>query len=351
MILKRFKSLDVLRGFAALSVFLTHFGPIKLPYLHQFFSNFQSEFLWCSEGLHWGVVLFLVLSGFSIHMQQVNSTKFNISHYFKRRFYRIYPVLITAILLGYIVDFYFNHRLISQYFINFFFNGLLFTGILPLEPLFGNRIMDTAIVEFLIYISYPFIFRYFKRNMIFVFLLFFLIHILNFGLTLTKVELSWVQRNFFRLALYWWMGAIFAELVLNSDPKYLKVKKYFQGILPLFIGYVFYYSVSHLINFKGSHIFKSFLVALVGGILISTFVEQEYKSNFNKKFYGFEYLGLASYSLYAIHVPVIYLINNSTTTQKLGQITTYYLIWISVIGITILTYLFIEKPFHKIARR
>lgn len=347
----RYKSLDVIRGMAALSVFLSHFGPIKLPYLHQLFSRFQLEFLWCSGGLHWGVVLFLVLSGYSIHMQNVNSLNFQISKYFRRRFFRIYPVLVIAILLGYIVDYTFTHRSISQYFHNFLINGFLLTAVMPLEPLFGNRIMDTAIVELLIYISYPFVLKYFKKNMIYVFTFLFLIHILNFGLLTTEVEQSWVQRNFFRLSLYWWIGAFFAEITFNSESKFLKFKKYFLGLVPLMILYFIYYTFSHLINFQGAHIIKSLFVSVLGGILISTIVRAENRSNLKIKFYGFEYLGSISYSLYAIHVPVVFFIYNSSKLNSLNYSIQYFLIWFAVIIVTLFTYFFVEKPFHRIARK
>jgi peptidoglycan/LPS O-acetylase OafA/YrhL len=351
MKLKRLQTLDLIRGIAAISVFLTHLGTTKLPYAHQFFLEFQSSYLWCNKGLHWGVIVFVVLSGFSIHMQNTNRDSFNTSQYVKRRLFRIYPVLIFAIIFGYFIDYYFYQRGIFDYVFNFFINTFLLTGFAPLEAPFSNTILHTAIVEILIYLSYPFIFPYYKKNKLGIVLIILLFHLLNFGLIFTNINPSWVQRNFFGLSLYWWIGALFAELTFNNAVKTLKYKKFFQGALPLSIGYLIYYLSSHLINFQGSHIFKSILLAIVSGHLIATVVNLELNSKSNRNYFGFQHIGATAYSLYAIHIPIIFFLNSYLTLNAIPLSNQYYVIWFAVIVMTLLTYFLIEKPFHNMARK
>ena len=351
MKLNRLQSLDVIRGIAAISVFLSHFGTANLPKLHQLLLQFQSSFLWCNQGLHWGVIVFVVLSGFSIHMKNTNRDTFNTFQYLKRRLLRIYPVLIFAIIFGYFVDFYFYHRVISDYAFNFFSNIFLLTGFLPIEPPYSNNILNTAIVEIVIYLSYPFILQYFKKNKLVIILIILLIHMLNFGLNFTNINPSWVGRNLFALSLYWWIGALFAELTFNIGFQTFKYKKIFQGGIPLFVGYLVYYLSSHFINFQGSHVFKSISIAIVSGILIATIVDLELRSKFKMKFYGFQYIGTVAYSLYAIHFPIIFFLNSFLTFQGVSFNYQYYIIWLAVIVVTLLTYFFVEKPFHKMARK
>jgi peptidoglycan/LPS O-acetylase OafA/YrhL len=351
MKLNRLQSLDVIRGIAAISVFLYHFGTAKLPKLHQLLLQFQSSFLWCNQGLHWGVIVFVVLSGFSIHMKNTNRDTLNTSQYLKRRLLRIVPVLIFAIIFGYFVDFYFYHRVISDYAYNFFSNIFLLTGFLPIEPPYSNTILNTAIVEILIYLSYPFILQYFKKNKLAIILIILLIHMLNFGLIFTNINPSWIGRNFFALSLYWWIGALFAELTFNTGGQTIKYKKIFQGGIPLFVGYLIYYLSSHFINFQGSHVFKSICLAIISGILIATIVDLELSSKYKMKFFGFQYIGTVAYSLYAIHFPIILFLNSFLIIKRVPLNNQYCIIWLAVIVMTLLTYFFIEKPFHKMARK
>lgn len=351
MKLTRLNSLDIIRGIAAVSVFLSHFGPFALPLPHQLFLTFQASFLWCNEGLHWGVIVFVVLSGYSIHMQNVNRDTLNIKTYFKRRLLRIYPVLFVAIIFGYFVDFYEYNRSISEYAYNLFSNIFLFTGLLPLEPPYSNPILHTVIVEILIYFSYPLILPYYKKNRLGVVLIILLFHLLNFGLIFTNINPTWVQRNFFGLSLYWWIGALFAELSFSKADKIINNKKFYQGALPLIVGYLIYFLSSHLINFQGSHIFKSIFLAIVSGLLIVTVVNFELHSKFTRNYFGFQHIGTAAYSLYAIHIPIIFFLSRFLTVNAIPLSNHYYFIWIAVIVMTILTYFLIEKPFHNIARK
>lgn len=102
------KRLDVLRGLAALGVFLLYqfnavFPPAWFSWKGLFpdFSAVEPELLLFSPfTFGWvGVPVFFVLSGFLIHWSTLRSGQFNVSSFYWRRFWRIYPPYLLAVLI------------------------------------------------------------------------------------------------------------------------------------------------------------------------------------------------------------------------------------------------------------
>ena len=88
--------LEGLRGFAAVYVMLSH---LSSNYLHAQNSWIGQPFRYAQEG----VLLFFLLSGFVIYYSwhEHRGTK-NFAHFFYRRFRRIYPLFVLAMLVAYI---------------------------------------------------------------------------------------------------------------------------------------------------------------------------------------------------------------------------------------------------------
>lgn len=94
----RLKSIDVLRGIAVLAVVAIHIphhpqgGWREHPF---FFLAFLFDYGWL------GVPLFVVISGFCIHLraarQQLDARSFSWRSFWVRRFYRLYPPYVAAI--------------------------------------------------------------------------------------------------------------------------------------------------------------------------------------------------------------------------------------------------------------
>jgi len=87
--------LDAIRGCAALAVFLFHVRHAVLEYLP------KSKFTVLSDIFRdgWmGVAVFFALSGFCIHLSHVRSTSNGWSTYFSKRFHRIVPSYVLALL-------------------------------------------------------------------------------------------------------------------------------------------------------------------------------------------------------------------------------------------------------------
>ncbi len=161
----RLYSLDIIRGLAAVSVFLSHLhNPFQesslMYYIVDTYQNAFREFIWSNGGLHPGVIVFIVLSGFCIHMSLAKNEKcLNKSYwkyYFRRRFFRIYPVMVAGMILGliaYTIDKIPSIDLIG----NFLANLFLLSAFLPLDAPAGNEILLTVVVECVLYSCYPFI--------------------------------------------------------------------------------------------------------------------------------------------------------------------------------------------------
>lgn len=110
---RRMLSLDVIRGGAALAVLISHWGgwtnpgnPVSLGDLLVSLLQRAIAFVWSGGGIHPGVIVFIVLSGFCIHLpiaRHPESTSQPTSYwkmYAKRRLLRIGPVYVIAALLG-----------------------------------------------------------------------------------------------------------------------------------------------------------------------------------------------------------------------------------------------------------
>lgn len=103
--------LDGIRGVAILAVFLFHtvgvsFGNDKIPWKGLFPDFSHSPFFLAFYPLTYGkagVAIFFVVSGFCIHLSHRRSSDKGWLCFFNRRFFRIYPAYLLAILLFFFI--------------------------------------------------------------------------------------------------------------------------------------------------------------------------------------------------------------------------------------------------------
>lgn len=354
--------LDIIRGLAALSVFFSHLNYSyleKKTFLYKIISGYHYLFqktFWANGGIHPGVLVFIVLSGFCIHMPQAvkGHMTVNLKIFIRKRFFRIYPVLFVSLVLSMISD-NIIHQSITISFENILENLFFISAVYPLEPPIGNTILLTVIVECLLYCFYPvglWIIR--KSSWVHLLTICFFIYVVNilWLKVFTDVNPTWVQRNLWALLIFWWCGAFSVHLCVNNSI----TQKINLSLCFLFFGaYLF---ICTLFAFKGAHVIKSLIfLIVVSALLIALFNHAQIKHrSFVKEYLSIilKKIGETSYSLYVIHIPVLNLLNyywSNSFANLLVHLELFYLINILlVIFVTILLYVFVEKPSHNYAK-
>jgi len=105
MAIKKFNfvTIDILRGFAATTVFFYHYGVSSVIYKLFHISLLE---IFARIGALYAVPLFFLISGFCIHLSQLKQNvisgfnKLLILPYIKRRLWRIYPAYLIIFLFA-----------------------------------------------------------------------------------------------------------------------------------------------------------------------------------------------------------------------------------------------------------
>jgi peptidoglycan/LPS O-acetylase OafA/YrhL len=370
--MKRYHSLDIVRGLAALSVLLTHWGGWTVSFADdttsQIIGFWQKAFgflLWGGGGIHPGVIIFIVLSGFCIHLPQAMAPdKLNKAGFWRifilRRSSRIMPVFWIALFLG----------LISVWLIGTEYTGekgqvvngdvffsifgiaeiARFFGVTALYP--GNGPLSTVAVEMLLYASYP-LFLFIHKRYGFAALLGFslLMYSSIVWARLLGVEPSYLHGTWFEFVIYWIIGAVSAGVFAKGSIKnnYAVVKL----ALHVGVGYLCYLGLITFVQIKGFHVVTSLLLALLtGGVLISLLTLESKLSQQQTRIAAvMALLGGRSYSLYVVHTPVIFTTLWFLSAHTTLPIFSYPLLTLMVVLIaTELMFRFVEQPSHQYAR-
>jgi len=357
----RIVTLDILRAIASLSVLFTHFSN---PFIERTVSfelvNSYHKFirlsLWANGGVHGGVVIFIVLSGFCIHLSAAKnqSQHINFRKYYIRRYVRILPVLISAIIFGYVLK-YMRNPIEMNIFVRNFISNIFFLPVFVKSfsnPL-GNGILITVMCECVLYAVYPFLFRHLRRKRWALFIIILgMIYTMNIlSVAFFGVNSSTASKNIYSFLLLWWIGAGSAELSFR-----LNRSRYISGGIFLFLM-IIYMVICYFGNraLSGFHYLGAVGLAMLTayGLMVMKFYEFENPVQFPRFSLGnlFEKIGLISYSIYVVHWPIIlwmkyFLQTNSLQSQSMiwAVITvTFLLILIASISM----YIFIEKPSHR----
>ena len=320
----RYWSVDILRGVCALTVFLNHwvlwsnFAPVGRveSWLHRW-SGFAYELFsaltWPTGGQHPALVGFFVLSGFCIHVpfeHQMGQPGFRPGwgDYLVRRAKRILPVYWTCVLLGLAVVAVEHWRPSG--------NGLLilhtsatpaqmaarigcYSGLWPEEIFAGNYILGTVGVEILIYLAYPLFFRGAAA-----------IALVAVGLQLLTLVLAPYVDPFVLfssvlvMALFWYLGALAAHLAVQ---RLWVVRGWWLGA-----GWALFLALKLMPSFYGRNMLKQAAWAVVCMLVLGWALEWEKRhADWKERLLSRALRGVGgiSYSLYAVHTPVILLVN------------------------------------------
>jgi len=305
---KKIIAIDLLRALAALGVFYFHnhagFIIAKITGLSFFMAT-------DAFGATYAVPLFFLISGYCIHASNIKYLKANSSlplkEYYLRRFLRIYPAYLAALIFVLAVNYFtlntykpaigdvLIHLFSLQGFTVPYFNTI-------------NIVLWTISIELAFYAIYPlFYYVRFKYG---------LNRALLFTLAVSSLSIAWyiykgnitLPQRFcvFNLWFAWCCGAFLADKKL-LDPGNLKQPVYKVFYLVIFIAFV---CLNYIPN-KLALLFDQFnILVWAAPILFLLSKENWLRQHQNSWLIRIPAaIGLSSYSLYLMHVPLIYLKN------------------------------------------
>lgn len=344
-------SIDLARAFAALGVFYyhEHLGAILAKY-----SGIQLLSLTDSFGAFYAVPLFFLISGYCIHLSNLKYLKegkpLPVMEYYKRRWLRIYPPYLAALIFSVAVNFIVTgdssldwSNICTHIFLLQGFSTNYFASI--------NAVLWTISVEMAFYILYP-LFYYLRLK-------FSLINALFFTLIVTCISIAClstkdvithpIQYFVFNLWFAWCCGAYLADKKAfnESDLKKPVYKVFYSLVLVSFIWMNFYAHSNSIINYQVN--------ILVWTAPLLFLLNKEHWLSQHQSFFIkiLVAVGLSSYSLYLFHEPLISLnifLERTYLPVKFHLVGLLAGIFIIPV-ITWFSYLYIEKPFMSKKRK
>ncbi len=363
---KNLNILDALRGLASIYVLVGHArwllwegyheGYKLHPGAYNFVDKVGMYFFSLFQFGHQAVLFFFVLSGFVIHWsvsKRVDkSGKFEIGDYLLRRFKRIYPPLIAAIIFTCFFDriglfqnlpIYFSHTQYSSINENIHpvlnWNSLLgnlFFLQTVYTPVWGtNGALWSLMYEWWFYILYIPIGWLFRKHKVATSIFVLLVWILNAEYGVNVLLLKMVINYF----IAWYIGVLLADFLMYKTVNIKAPIGYLAVIL----------AVSCLRYYNG--IGKDIALA-IGIVVFLYFVLTTNKFSYLGKLHK---LGGFSYTLYVVHLPLICLLSGYVMHTSGGTLPmhSFYVICGIIVALPFAwaLHLITEKPFvtkHKV---
>jgi peptidoglycan/LPS O-acetylase OafA/YrhL len=357
--------LDSLRGFAAIYVLIHHCrwllwegyekGYLQHPGTYSFLNKLQLYFFSCFKFGNEAVLFFFVLSGFVIHYSVSRRIEkdgqFKVGDYFIKRFRRIYPPLVIAILVTFVLDtagmkwqlpIYFSNTpypsinqnihpdlSLTTLLGNLFFVQKIYT------PVWGtNGALWSLLYEWWFYMLYIPLLFLFRKNKYLVTGAVVLVWFLNLAYGSVLPVLVYKVLNLF---IIWFAGMLLAEVLL-SEAFSLKAAGAF--LLLIIVGVA-------AGNFP--LLGKEIILTVVISVLLFVILTTNWFNFLKRKI--FAKLGAMSYTLYAVHMPIVCIISGFVMKAYNGYLPSHFLfIWPAIIvslAVSWVLHLVGEKPFTK----
>lgn len=375
----RLDSIDALRGLAALSVALYHVwgkdGIYPWPSVGIVSQTFHpNAFHYLISPLRWGylgVSLFLVLSGFCIHLayaqkkHETGSYEFTHTQFFLRRIWRLYPAYLVAIFgtylalnIGALVP---SLNLAAHFRIpdlrDLFTHTLMLHGLDERSFYSIASIFWSLTLEFQLYLAYPLFLKLFDRLGIGKSVILLLgisigwriiaIFVMGNGLISVSYDGPYIGMGSVLARMpEWLMGAYVAHLFVTGKLKDFAVSRSllaFFGLMALGIASSFSRPAWVLTDPMFGLAFASLTIAVMNR-------ESFFQSNMLAR--RLVWIGAISYSFYLFHLQIFWLIAPFVDPiASLEARTILRLLWL-VIAVLICAQLFrfVEKPFLKLPK-
>lgn len=326
----RYLALDIVRALAAVSVLKSHWSGWTsrragdAGVLDRAVALYEAveRVLLSHLGVHPGVVVFIVLSGFCIHLPLATATPEKLaahswSRYAVRRATRIAPLYWAGCALGFLALFVERARGAPAPGISgdplVFTPALAALKLLFLEPValtqptyLDNGPLATVATEVWLYALYPLVLGVRRR---WGFAPIFACGVVLQALSLVMVRAGFpvprVAASLLVFFLWWWMGVWAVERFVARlrDPA--------QGAgwgwtAATGLAYVL---AHHTVHFRGAHYLVNLLLACFSAALLSSCITAEVRRGdpLGAGLRAAAWLGERSYSLYAVHAPVLVL--------------------------------------------
>ncbi|NVO04069.1 MAG: acyltransferase [Bacteroidetes bacterium] len=336
-----FKALDGLRGIAILFVLLSHSSNASV-FIHKNL-NFQ--------GIgNMGVYLFFVLSAYLLDRQIAiafitkKSSKQYWMNYILRRFLRIYPLFAIA-LISYGILTYYGHKTVID---------KLIDVPLHLALVRGEGVFWSIPVELKYYIISPLIMlichkylKWYSKKVIYFFLS------VIFVLIMIESIFNLPNISTLKYIPIFLTGTFFSviELLHKKSFKQKKFSKIIEIVGLISIGLIlivtfgfFKHTFSGYFNFRNSVFYLPFAIFWVVILIASKYGLGIIKHFLEIKWIRF--LGTISFSVYLIHKPILFAVNNEHF--GISSNLKIYVFFIVTILLSTLSFLLIEKPLSKI---
>jgi peptidoglycan/LPS O-acetylase OafA/YrhL len=328
------KLINHIQFLRAISVLLVFFYHLKLEY-------FQYGFI--------GVDIFFIISGYVITSKIYNEyykfRAFNFFEFYKKRFQRIYPVLLFIFSLTFVFIIFFQP--LDLFLVNLKVYIAAIFGISNIYYLFSTKdyfdtIFDDPLahswslgIEEQFYCLFPILFiatlKFTKKINKSITIFFFYLVI---GLILTYIFSNNTKLVFYSPLFRFW-EFLFGSITLMITKK-IKINNFLTSVLAFLLIII--------ITFNGNlfnNVVLVFLISILTSLFIFLYVENKYgKIIFESKILSF--IGNISYSFYLWHLPVIYF-------YDLYFIDTFFrvpFLLILTIGLSSFSYFYIEERFR-----
>jgi peptidoglycan/LPS O-acetylase OafA/YrhL len=336
----RFETLDGLRGYLALAVFLHHFViTYKWKTIGEFFS--ADEIYFQNMGKV-GVAIFFMITGFLFFSKIISDKgRTNWLGLYESRFFRIMPLYISTVVMIVFFAFWatdfkllvdFSTILLQVFKWVFFWGGEVNTY--EDTKLIISGVHWTLKYEWIFYLSLPLVSALFVRLGFFSILLFLVLSIYLYYYPSYAIGLSTKYIYFFAF------GSLVAWVVDELKGSYSEFfsNGYWSSLsIVLILCAVFYPDTFDFLHFI---LISLFFVLIVFGVDIFGLL----------KLRGSIILGEVSYSIYLLHGMVLYVLfsvffNDVVTELSRSEYYMYMpLVGIVVVLLSIFTFWFIEKP-------
>lgn len=351
----RNKSIDALRGVAAIMVLILHVG---MTFLRAPGIKAQGDgllgFLQMIDLGRIGITIFFLISGFVICRSISGVKHLATKQFLTKRFYRLFPLFWFSLFSGLYFIWYLNDRSITT--------SLVVANLTMVPAFFGEEFIIglywTLETELIFYslIVLLFVFGVLKKPTILIlltFLFYGVLGLLNFSPSIDLLLPHWratpyhLSLMIYGIIIRYW----FDEQPLRKKPllpssliqRAFIVQTVTLFLVPLIVFYRF--------GFNPQTNFVSDAIAYLLGI--SLFFAGLYFWKNPAPF--FSYLGKISYSIYLMHPVVFYTVYHFFEKNSIlnhWHISVYIIICLCLsIGVAHLTYTFIERPFNRRGHR